>query len=277
MILCRFFLAALLIILLALGTGTTRAPGAEDQPPASAAEKASTARTALDQELLEDLGADPLGDDPAVVPGERATDAPPKSTRGSGDALDQELLKGLNDGEDLGQPGEQQQNPLARIGQQMRDVEQSIARRQADQETRRRQTQIVRDIDDLIRQAQQQKKNNHNNSGGRSSAGSTSGSGQNQPQPARRPEVAQPQSRTGEGNSAANNAARDSEKKVRDQQLQKPDMAAMREILKGVWGQLPERQREQMLQSYEEQFLPKYEQMIADYFRSLSEENGRKP
>ncbi len=60
-------------------------------------------------------------------------------------------------------------------------------------------------------------------------------------------------------------------------QAEKPDMADMRDLLKGVWGQLPERQREQMLQSYEEQFLPKYEQMIADYFRSLAEEEPRKP
>ena len=64
---------------------------------------------------------------------------------------------------------------------------------------------------------------------------------------------------------------------MREERARKPDMADMRDVLKGVWGLLPERQREQMLQSYEEQFLPKYEQMIADYFRSLAEEQRRKP
>ena len=212
-----------------------------------------------------------------VEPAAPAADEPSASKKKEGP--EQQLLQGLSDGEDLGEPGEAAANPLAKIGQQMRDVERAISQRQADQETRRRQARIVRELDDLIRQAQQQNKNNSNKSNSnnnRSTAGMERSGGQNQQQPARRPDVAQPGANAGEGKSAAAGAARDSEKRTTEQQSQKPDMVKMRDVLKGVWGELPERRREQMLQSYEEQFLPKYEQMIADYFRSLSDEKERK-
>ena len=54
--------------------------------------------------------------------------------------------------------------------------------------------------------------------------------------------------------------------------VRKSDAAATQAIMKRLWGTLPERQREQMLQSPIEEFPPKYEQQIEDYFRRLSEE-----
>jgi hypothetical protein len=45
-----------------------------------------------------------------------------------------------------------------------------------------------------------------------------------------------------------------------------------KELLEGLWGELPPREREQMLQMPVEDFLPKYELLIQDYFRRLSEE-----
>ena len=47
----------------------------------------------------------------------------------------------------------------------------------------------------------------------------------------------------------------------------------MRGMMKRLWGELPERQREQMMQMPLEEFLPEYELMIEDYFRRLSEKN----
>lgn len=52
----------------------------------------------------------------------------------------------------------------------------------------------------------------------------------------------------------------------------KPNPAATRAIMKRLWGNLPKRQREQMLESPIEEFPPKYELQIEDYFRRLSEE-----
>ena len=45
-------------------------------------------------------------------------------------------------------------------------------------------------------------------------------------------------------------------------------------MVKALWGHLPERSREQMLQSFSDEFLPKYELEIEQYYRRLSEEQG---
>jgi len=226
-------------------------------------------KPSLDDELLKDLGPDPLT-------GEQGRDArsaakrsrPSGATDGEADTLDQELLKGLGEGEVAGEPGEK--NPLARLSQEMREVEALVAQHRTDDETRGRQSQIVRDIEDLIRRAQKQRQGNNS-----SSSGGASGKGAQQTTSRR--DMTQPGKQATRTQQSADAPARESAKGARQDRARKPEMADMRDILKGVWGQLPERQREQMLQSYEEQFLPKYEQMIADYFRSLAEEQSRKP
>ena len=45
------------------------------------------------------------------------------------------------------------------------------------------------------------------------------------------------------------------------------------ELVKDLWGQLPERQREQILQPLSEEFLPKYASEIEAYFRALADPN----
>ena len=46
----------------------------------------------------------------------------------------------------------------------------------------------------------------------------------------------------------------------------------MRAVIKRLWGELPERDRGKMLLSPGEEFPPKYELLIEEYFRRLSEE-----
>jgi hypothetical protein len=43
------------------------------------------------------------------------------------------------------------------------------------------------------------------------------------------------------------------------------------DLLKSVWGSLPERLRDQVQQSSGERFLPGFERQIEDYFRALSQ------
>ncbi len=247
------------------------------KPNQAAAQKPARADAALDEELLKDLGTDPemeLPDEkPAARPDHSKSTASKPSDESTDDPLRQELLKGLDDhgsaGEDIGEAGED--NPLVRLSRAMREVEGLIARQHADQPTRQRQQQIVDELEKLIQQAQQQKSSSSSSSGG-SKSGQKTASSRDAKQPQRRPGQA-----GGEGQQSADGPARESTTQTREQKARKPDMADMRDVLKGVWGQLPQRQREQMLQSYEERFLPKYEQMIADYFRSIAAEQERKP
>jgi len=49
------------------------------------------------------------------------------------------------------------------------------------------------------------------------------------------------------------------------------ELAVAGELVKDLWGQLPERQREQILQPLSEEFLPKYASEIEAYFRALAD------
>jgi len=49
------------------------------------------------------------------------------------------------------------------------------------------------------------------------------------------------------------------------------ELAVAGELVKDLWGQLPQRQREQILQPLGEEFLPKYASEIEAYFRALAD------
>lgn len=51
-------------------------------------------------------------------------------------------------------------------------------------------------------------------------------------------------------------------------------IAEMTAVLKNVWGELPEHERQQMLELPVEEFLPKYQLQIESYYKRLSHEHG---
>jgi hypothetical protein len=71
--------------------------------------------------------------------------------------------------------------------------------------------------------------------------------------------------------------AKDSSNQLRHDEVTKADPAAIRERMKEAWGNLPQRIREQMMQSSVDDFLPKYEILIEKYFQRLSEDETPKP
>lgn len=269
--LISFGAAALAMILIC---GLAAAQQADKKPTDA---KPAPAKS-LDDQLLEDLGPDPLAEPGITKPnGEREnpdaankkpagnpTKSKPEAAKPAGDGLDQELLKGLTDGEDLGESGEG--NPLGRLNKEMREVESLIASTRSDKPTQDLQSKIIQDLDELIKQSQKQCQ------GGNCKPGSKPGQKTADSRSAK-----QPGKSAGAGKQPNEQPARESSDKLRNRGAARPEMADMKEILKGVWGQLPEHEREQMLQSYEEQFLPKYEQMIADYFRSIAEPKTSAP
>lgn len=95
----------------------------------------------------------------------------------------------------------------------------------------------------------------------------------NQPKPSNNPKPGKPGASAGSGRTAA----RDSTDRL-DRSSAKPvDKGEVNEMVKALWGHLPERSREQMLQSFSDEFLPKYEFEIEQYYRRLSEEQGESP
>jgi hypothetical protein len=72
-------------------------------------------------------------------------------------------------------------------------------------------------------------------------------------------------------------AAQDSATRLGSAGEKPVDKADIDEMAKQLWGHLPQRTREQMLQSFSEEFLPKYEKEIEAYYRRLSEERQSEP
>jgi hypothetical protein len=155
-------------------------------------------------------------------------------------------------GEDL---GEEQADPLTRIGRRMRTVEERIAASDTSEPTQRIQRNIVEELAALITQQKQQ------SAAGQRAPQSSSGRPQAQAQ--------QP------GAAPASQAARqpqDSEERL-DRNRDQGDGGQERMALaKEVWGHLPQRVQDAMSSGLPEQFLPKYEQLIEEYYRRLAEE-----
>lgn len=269
-------------ISLAAGWLLTITPGPAAEPaPSKAAE-----RSKLDEALLEGLGdaseEEALGPKqdkkPAAkaTPGEASAKAKPSATGGkkpAGGDLDDELLKGLGDGEDVdlgGKPGEAaageaSDNPLAELGRQMREVESRIAQTQSDEETQKLQHRIAAELQKLIKQLQRRKKS------------SSSSSSNNNQQTAEREQVEQPETAGAGRESASDAPAQESTEALQDRQSKKAETAQMDEALKDIWGQLPAHLRQQMEQYAKEELLPKYELQIEEYFRALAKGQRDRP
>jgi hypothetical protein len=220
------------------------------------------AEESLDEQLLEDLGDMPSRRSAArgqterkhdsTAESKRIPDASEPSSRPGMRSLDEELLEGL-EGEDVSlssNPAEE--NPLVRLNQRMKQVELRIAESHSDEKTQRLQQEISDDLSKLIaaldRQCRQGKKQ---------SSAST------------RPQPGQPKASKNPAQQASDQPAKDSSDRTQERDTAKVERAKMQEMLKDVWGHLPPHLRQQMEQSANEEFLPKYELEIAEYYRSL--------
>ena len=99
-----------------------------------------------------------------------------------------------------------------------------------------------------------------------------------QQQESQRSKATQPSKPGQSGQPASSGANRDSTDRVGRADAQQVDMDDVTNRLKDLWGHLPVRLREEMINSLGEQFLPKYEVQIEKYFKRLAEQpDGRRP
>ena len=57
----------------------------------------------------------------------------------------------------------------------------------------------------------------------------------------------------------------------------KPDLPLDDPFTKQVWGHLPEKLRQQAMQSYREQFMPKYNELLKQYYSNIAEREKASP
>ena len=218
--------------------------------------KKKSAEPALDDALLNDLdnellrGAGDLKNGPKAKPADNGPgDGKSPAPRDDG-------------GEDIGE-SRQDEDPLARISQEMRSAEdliRELAKRNSAEQVQRR---IVADLATLIEQAEKQ-----------SAEKSSSSKERKSQKTAKRQMVQQP--KLGKSGKDSNKPAQDSTDRLGKAEDAKPDPQRLKEMMKDSWGHLPPHAREQMSQNWPERFLPQYELMIERYYIRLAEEQGSK-
>lgn len=225
---------------------------------ATRADAQGVPQRSLDDELLKELGGDlldeldsrkqPDGEDEPVPANDQSETERPAA------ALRRQLGAAAVTDSD---------QPLVAVGETMREVQSQLRQGDLGPGTQQRVREIVDRLDEMIAQMRQRRQ-----SGGSSTA----------QQVASRQEVTQPRQQTEPDRRPPSpnqpKPAQTSDAKPGQATGKAADMQQMRAVLRELWGRLPERARQQMLELPVEEFLPQYEAMIEEYFRRLAEEKG---
>jgi hypothetical protein len=172
------------------------------------------------------------------------------------------LLDGLHDARPARLPNVPEQtenrsreNPLIRSAELMRVVEGRLARHDTSSETQALQRQIVATLAKLLATGAQQPANASGPSAGSEREAADKGAGGGIP--------------GREASASADGSERGS--------LRQAERMNARDVVSRAWGGLPDKLRDQMQSTLQEQFLPKYERVIEDYYQRLAEEQGTRP
>lgn len=153
-------------------------------------------------------------------------------------------------GDDLGSA---ESHPLAAIGERMRSVEARIAQGDTSGTTQALQRQIIDELAKLVEQANKKDRSGSKSGNGR---GSQSGSVGGNPTPG---------------------PPQDSANRLDSGEKERVDTADVQDVLQRYWGHLPEKMREQMQSTLSEEFLPKYQRVIEEYYKRLAEDRRLRP
>lgn len=238
--------------------------------PVPAVKPAPEADRSLDDALLKQLGEGVDSDllegleQPPAQKSKRDQPAPDQAPpRAGSDDLEERLRQELG-GAAL---PDETDNPLVRAGQRMRAAQERIAAARADTATQELQTEAVAAIDELLEQAKKKR--------GQKSSGKQPQQQSKRSQPQQPQRQQQQAGASGSGN--PQQASRDSTEELRPDRVEAVDAVLAGELMKDLWGHLPARVKEQMLQSSIEEFLPKYQALIEEYFKRLIDEQSRNP
>jgi hypothetical protein len=217
-------------------------------PAPAAAQEAGS----LDEELLRGLGGEPIDEIDRELFGRDREPFAPDAVIDRSERFREQLER------ELGAAAEKEDdNPLLDIARRMRGVQERIEREDSGEETQQLQSRIVADLDALIEQARKSARQSASAAGQQMTTRTPTGSSRPTPggqQPSQRP-AAESELRT--------------EKDEEPVEGLRPD--ELGDLIKELWGELPQHAREQMHHAPVEDFLPKYRELIEEYFRRLSE------
>lgn len=201
------------------------------------------------------------------------------------ESLDDELFEGLDDGEDIqldseGEPLSDEElgdevDPATRIGHLMRRVQQLLQEQDLSQPTRDGQKEIVRQLEEWLKQLEKQRKKSQQQKPNQ----------QSKPKPGAKPNRGDPKPSGGSSQSGqpAESASQtpaqqgESDKEIHERKLEKVEFDQIRGSVEEFWGDLPEKERQLLRQMADTELLPEYASLIRRYFRRLAEDKqGRR-
>jgi hypothetical protein len=205
------------------------------------------------------------------------------------DKLSKELFKEIDDGDAVEQKKE---NKLESAARGMRTAGEKLDERATGKETRKIQEQVIRDLDELIKQMQNPPPSQSGGGGGGGGGGSSGGgggssaagggssgkTGSSRLDPSGGGQGQLEQGDAGQG--ADQNASGGQDKKVADGSEERSESerkaaaeaARKKKLEMDVWGHLPPHLREQLLNTYGERMLPSYELLVKQFYEALSEQ-----
>lgn len=227
--------------------------------PSHALANNSNPGESLGNKLLDDLDADPADQSPVSPP----SGSP--STK-NGEVLPSDNVPQPN----AVRPAASALIPLARVQQGMQNAQAMLAQPSVDTRAgtvkmaNAVQHEVVSELDKLIAQLSKQCQS------------CNGGQCNKPPQPGEcnKPGQPKPGSKPSSATARGKSPARDSNDRLDRSSAQPVEKGEVVDVVKHLWGQLPERSRTQMLQTFSDEFLPKYEQEIQQYYRRLSEEGA---
>ena len=230
------------------------------------------------------------GDKPAVEPG---PDLTPKE-KSLLQKLRDELLEEVDDVPGGNpDPSKQADDKMDRAVKGMRSAGGKLDDGLTAEETQKIQKQVIQDLEDIINQLENPpppppKQNGGGGGGGGANGGGGAGGGGGRNRRGgggsslrRR----QPQGAGGQGSvqrqnaranqeekesDTANENGKDSSKKTREGQKADEEAARRQKLEMDIWGHLPPQLREELLNTYGERMLPKYEHLVKQFYEALS-------
>lgn len=278
-----------LALLLGLAWSANWCHAQESPSPQSPADKSGTGPA--------EAQADERDKTPEKSKDGKPADSPRKDEKpGLLDQLSRELFKELDDGTaaktQQGQPG----NKLERAAQGMRNAGNKLSDAATGDETREIQQQVIKDLEELIRQMQNPpppqgggggggggggSRNQQNAGGGGSSSRLSRSQGQRGSAQGRRQQGGQSE-RDAQANASdkgtsqggqEKSKAEGSEERTESERKAAEEAARKKKMEMDVWGHLPPHLREQLLNTYGERMLPKYQHLVKQFYEALSDQS----
>jgi hypothetical protein len=158
-----------------------------------------------------------------------------------------------------------------RVAKNMSQADERLQKNDPGETTQQTQSDIVRDLDELIEQTQRQQQqqqaqsNSSPSSQGQRNQQGRRNRGQQDPASGNRP----PQNQNAQANNQSGNNPRGG-------QSSQEGMNKIADLYKDIWGHLPETLRQEMDQYSREQFMAKYGDLLKQYYATIAEKGRNK-